>query len=74
MSPGRTEMRLPVVTTLISFNRGGRGFVVGRHYGGHVWYGHNRHRWHGAWYEYGVGPCWINVDGEWFWNVLVCPP
>ena len=21
----------------------------------------------------GVGPCWINVDGLWFWNVAVCP-
>ena len=51
-----------------------RGFVVGRRYGGHVWYGHNRHRWHNRWYGYGEGPCWINVDGEWFWNVLVCPP
>jgi len=51
-----------------------RGFVVGRRYHGHVWYGHNRHRWHNRWYDYGVGPCWINIDGEWFWNVLVCPP
>jgi hypothetical protein len=33
----------------------------------------NRHRWHGRWYDYGVGPCWINVDGEWFWNILACP-
>ena len=53
--------------------RGGTRFVVGRHYNGHVWYGHNRHFWHGRWYAYGIGPCWINVDGEWFWNELVCP-
>ena len=58
----------------VNRNVGGRGFVVGRRYHGHVWYGHNRHRWHGRWYDYGVGPCWINIDGEWFWNVLVCPP
>ena len=54
--------------------RPGRGnFVVGRRYNGNVWYGHNRHRWHGVWYAYGSGPCWVNVDGEWFWNVLACP-
>jgi hypothetical protein len=51
-----------------------RRFVVGKRYHGHVWYGHNRHRWHGRWYDYGVGPCWINVDGLWFWNVVACPP
>ncbi len=49
-------------------------FVVGRAYNGHIWYGHNRHRWRGVWYAYGVGPCWINVDGEFFWNVVLCPP
>ncbi|HEX5210494.1 MAG TPA: hypothetical protein VFW22_02010 [Pseudolabrys sp.] len=48
-------------------------FVVGRTYNGHIWYGHNRHYWRGRWYAYGVGPCWINVDGEWFWNVVACP-
>jgi hypothetical protein len=55
-------------------NRVGRAsFVVGRRYGGNVYYGHNRHRWHNTWYGYGEGPCWINVDGEWFWNVIACP-
>src|SRR6478752_5329196 len=48
-------------------------YVVGKAYNGHYWYGKNRHRWHGRWYAYGVGPCWINVDGLWFWNVAVCP-
>ena len=48
-------------------------YVVGRAYNGHYWYGQNRHRWNGHWYAYGVGPCWINVDGLWFWNVAVCP-
>ena len=47
-------------------------FVVGRRYNGHYWYGQNRHRWHGAWYAYGVGPCWINIEGLWFWNVAAC--
>lgn len=50
-----------------------RNFVVGRNYGGHIWYGQTRHRWHDTWYDYGVGPCWINVGGLWFWNVLLCP-
>jgi hypothetical protein len=48
-------------------------YVVGKKYKGHVWYGHHRHRWHGKWYEYGVGECWIEIDGDWFWNDLVCP-
>jgi hypothetical protein len=48
-------------------------YVIGKNYNNRVWYGRHRHRWHGAWYEYGVGPCWINVDGLWFWNVLACP-
>jgi hypothetical protein len=47
-------------------------YVYGRRYNGHVWYGHNRHRWRGNWYAYGVGPCWVNVDGLFFWNVAVC--
>jgi hypothetical protein len=51
----------------------GQRLYVGRRYGGHIWYGYNRHRWHGRWYAYGVGPCWINVDGLWFWNELACP-
>lgn len=48
-------------------------FIVGHKYGSHRWYGHNRHRWHNRWYAYGEGPCWINIEGEWFWNELVCP-
>jgi hypothetical protein len=52
---------------------GGGKFVVGKSYNGHIWYCHSRHRWHGRWYDYGEGPCWINVDGEWFWNVVACP-
>jgi len=50
-----------------------RNFVVGRKYDGHIWYGRSRHFWHGAWYDYGIGPCWINVGGLWFWNVAACP-
>jgi Ni/Co efflux regulator RcnB len=50
-----------------------KAYVVGKKYGGHIWYGHHRHRWHGTWYEYGVGPCWIEIDGDWFWNELTCP-
>ncbi len=48
-------------------------YVVGRRYDGHIWFGHSGHRWHGRWYAYGVGPCWIYVDGLWFWNSLACP-
>jgi hypothetical protein len=48
-------------------------YVVGRRYNGHVWYGRTRHRWHGRWYAYGVGPCWVRVGDLWFWNVAACP-
>jgi hypothetical protein len=48
-------------------------YVVGKSYNGHVYYGHSRHRWHGTWYDYGVGPCWINIGGIWFWNLAACP-
>jgi hypothetical protein len=48
-------------------------YVVGRTYNGHIWFGRTGHRWHGRWYAYGVGPCWIFIDGLWFWNPLACP-
>jgi hypothetical protein len=48
-------------------------YVVGRRYNGHVWYGRTRHRWHGRWYAYGVGPCWVRVGDLWFWNAAACP-
>jgi hypothetical protein len=58
----------------VNVNRAAHGnYVVGKAYNGHYWYGQNRHRWHGRWYAYGIGPCWINVDGLWFWNVAACP-
>src|SRR5882672_5179565 len=58
----------------VNRNVGARGnFVVGRTYNGRVWYGHNRHFWHGSWYAYGTGPCWVDVEGEWFWNPIACP-
>ena len=48
-------------------------YVVGQSYNGHLYVGRKRHRWHGVWYAYGVGPCWINIGGVWFWNVAGCP-
>jgi hypothetical protein len=57
----------------VNRNVGGNRFVVGHAYNGHVWYGRGRHRWHGVWYGYGIGPCWVNVDGLWFWNPIACP-
>jgi hypothetical protein len=39
---------------------GARAFVPG---------GHRRHFWHGRWWSYGVGPCWVWSDyyGEYVW-------
>jgi hypothetical protein len=52
----------------------GRGrFVVGRTYNGRMYFDHNRHFWNGQWYDYGVGPCWIYIDDEWFWHIAACP-
>src|SRR5262249_29120357 len=48
-------------------------YVVGRRYNSNIWFGHTGHRWHGRWYAYGVGPCWIYIDGLWFWNPVACP-
>jgi hypothetical protein len=48
-------------------------YVVGKSYDGHIWFGHRGHRWQGRWYAYGVGSCWIYIDGLWFWNPLACP-
>jgi hypothetical protein len=52
------------------------GFAV--HHGashGHRFFvrGHNHHFWHGRWWDYGVGPCWVWSDQyqEFVW---VCSP
>jgi hypothetical protein len=39
---------------------GARAFVSG---------GHHRHFWHGRWWAYGIGPCWVWSDyyGEYVW-------
>jgi hypothetical protein len=51
----------------------GTRFVVGERYNGHIWYGRSRHFWRGRWYAYGDGPCWMRIDGLWFWNEVACP-
>lgn len=48
-------------------------YVVGKSYNGYLYVGQKRRLWRGKWYAYGVGPCWINVGGVWFWNVAACP-
>jgi hypothetical protein len=48
-------------------------YVVGKSYNGHIWMGRKRHFWHNQWWDYGVGRCWILVDGVWFWNPVLCP-
>ena len=53
--------------------RTNRVYVIGKRYNGNVWVGRERYFWRGAWYDYGVGRCWIRVNGVWFWNPLICP-
>ncbi len=48
-------------------------YVVGKSYNGHLYVGRKRHLWHGKWYAYGVGPCWVKIGSVWFWNVAACP-
>lgn len=47
----------------------GRGVRVAPGYGAFVPGGHRRHFWHGRWWSYGIGPCWVWSDyyGEYVW-------
>ena len=49
----------------------GPGIHVAPGYRAHVFVagGHRRHFWHGRWWYYGVGPCWVWSDyyGEYVW-------
>lgn len=38
-------------------------------HGGHH-FSHRRHYWHGRWWAYGVGSCWVYDDdyGEYYWG------
>jgi hypothetical protein len=49
----------------------GRGIHVAPGFGARasVSGGHRRHFWHGRWWYYGVGPCWVWSDyyGEYVW-------
>src|SRR5258706_5380335 len=49
-------------TTL--FRSPGPGIHVAPGYRAHVFVagGHRRHFWHGRWWDYGVGPCWVWSD------------
>lgn len=58
----------------------GGGRLGGAHFGGHFPAGvrghafapggHHRHFWHGRWWNYGIGPCWVWSDlyGEYVWQ------
>jgi uncharacterized membrane protein len=57
----------------------GRHFSGGHPGGGHfgagprahafIAGGHRNHFWHGRWWDYGIGPCWVwsDVYGEYVW-------
>jgi hypothetical protein len=45
----------------------GAAAVVGRRYGGGVWYGTGRRFWRGQWYDYGVGSCWALAPVGYVW-------
>lgn len=45
-----------------------RGNVrIGHRYHGGTWYGARRHYWHGRWYAYGVGSCWLPTPIGYVW-------
>lgn len=58
---------------VVIHKKGGPTYVIGKKYNGNIYVGKNRRNWHGKWYAYGVGPCWIRVGDVWFWNVAACP-
>jgi len=41
---------------------------VQHHYHGGVWYGTGRRYWHGQWYDYGVGACWLATPIGYVWT------
>lgn len=43
--------------------------IVGGHHPAHFVRGHHRHFWHGRWWTYGIGPCWVWSDdyAEYVW-------
>lgn len=41
--------------------------VVGHRYHGGVWYGHKRRFWHGQWWGYGIGECWLSTPIGYVW-------
>src|SRR5712671_3039260 len=47
----------------------GARVVAGHRDRAHFAFGHRRHFWHGRWWYYGVGPCWVWSDyyGEYVW-------
>jgi hypothetical protein len=48
----------------------GHGLHSGRHgHPTHFVRGHDHHFWHGRWWDYGVGPCWVWSDdySEYVW-------
>ncbi len=52
-------------------NRFGGGYVgVGPRAHAYGIGGHSRHFWHGRWWNYGAGPCWVWSDfyGEYVWQ------
>ena len=58
---------------VVVHKKGGPTYVVGKTYNGYVYVGKKRRNWHGKWYAYGIGPCWIRVGDVWLWNVVACP-
>ncbi len=58
---------------VVIHKKGGPTYVIGKKYNGNIYVGKKRRNWHGKWYAYGVGPCWIRVGDVWFWNVAACP-
>ena len=63
----------PKRKAVVIHKKGGPTYVIGKTYNGYLYVGKKRRHWHGKWYAYGVGPCWIRVGDVWLWNVVACP-
>lgn len=53
-----------------AIHSGARRIHSGHVHHGHAHHGHGRHFWHGRWWGYGIGPCWVWSDyyDEFIWQ------
>ena len=69
----RVRVKVKKNVVVVPVVRTKKVYVIGKTYNGRLWVGEKRYFWRGNWYDYGVGRCWIRINGVWFWNPVLCP-